>query len=58
MELRDTPSLTLSSAAAPTADELLAAARWTRTQDPSEGFRFNLAQMLTHLGHGKLADQL
>lgn len=43
---------------APTADELLAAAHWTRTQDPSEGFRFNLAQMLTHLGHGNLADQL
>ncbi len=43
---------------APTADELLAAARWTRTQDPSEGFRFNLAQMLTHLGHGNLTNQL
>jgi len=43
---------------APTADELLAAARWTHTQDPSEGFRLNLAQMLTHLGHGNLADRL
>lgn len=43
---------------APTADELLAAARWTRTQDPSEGFLFNLRQMFTHLGHGNLADQL
>jgi hypothetical protein len=43
---------------APTAEELLAAARWTRTQDPSEGFRFNLGQMFTHLGHGNLADQL
>jgi hypothetical protein len=43
---------------APTADELLAAARWTRTQDPSDGFRFNLGDMLAHLGHGNLADQL
>jgi len=43
---------------APTADELLAAARWTRTQDPSEGFQMLLAQMLTHLGHGNLANQL
>jgi hypothetical protein len=43
---------------APTAEELLAAARWTRTQDPSEDFRFNLSQMLAHLGYGNLADQL
>ncbi len=43
---------------APTADELLAAARWTRTQDPSEGFLMLLRNMLNELGHGKLADQL
>jgi hypothetical protein len=43
---------------APTADELLAAARWTRTQDPSEGFLMLLRNMLTELGHGNLADQL
>jgi hypothetical protein len=42
----------------PTTEELLAAARWTRTQDPSLGFRFNLGQMLAQLGHGNLADQL
>lgn len=42
---------------APTGEELLGAARWTRTQDPSEGFRFNLARMFTELGHGNLADQ-
>ncbi len=43
---------------APTAEELLAAARWTRTQDPSDGFLFNIRAMLTQLGHGNFADQL
>jgi len=43
---------------APTAEELLAAARWTRSQDPSDGFRFNLCEMLTRLGHGNLTNQL
>ncbi len=43
---------------APTGDELLAAARWTRTQDPSEGFLILLRQMLAELGHGNLAHQL
>lgn len=43
---------------APTADELLAAARWTRIQDPSDGFLFNLRQMFTELGHGNLVNQL
>ncbi len=42
----------------PTADELLAAARWTRLQDPSEGFRFVLSDLLRHLGHADLAAQL
>jgi hypothetical protein len=42
----------------PTAAELLAAARWTRLQDPSEGFRFVLTELLTSLGHADLADQL
>lgn len=41
----------------PTADELLDAAKWTRTQDPSEGFRILLAAMLKHLGHENLAQQ-
>ena len=43
---------------APTADELLAAAHWTCTQDPSEGFLMLLRHMLTELGHGNLSDQL
>lgn len=43
---------------APTTDELLAAARWTRTQDPSEGFLFNLRRMLNELGYGNFVDQL
>ncbi len=43
---------------APTANELLAAARWTRRQDPSDDFRFNLCEMLTRLGHGNLSHQI
>lgn len=34
----------------PTRDELLAAARWTRTHDPSEGFREQLVAALAYLG--------
>jgi len=33
----------------PTRDELLAAARWTRTHDPSEGFREQLVAALAYL---------
>lgn len=43
---------------APTAEELLDAARWTRTQDPSEGFCLLLGEMLKHLGYEKLVAQL
>ncbi len=42
----------------PTAEELLDAAKWTRTQDPSEGFLYLLREMLQHLGHGNLITQL
>jgi hypothetical protein len=42
----------------PTAEELLAAARWTRTQDPSEGFLFVLGEVLKALGHEPLIAQL
>jgi len=34
----------------PTGEELLAAARWTRTHDPSEGYRRVLGQVLAALG--------
>jgi hypothetical protein len=34
----------------PTSDELLAAARWSRTHDPSEGFREQLLAALAYLG--------
>jgi hypothetical protein len=34
----------------PTRDELVAAARWTRTHDPSEGFREQLVAALAYLG--------
>jgi hypothetical protein len=42
----------------PTPAELLAAARWTRIQDPSEGFQLVLGQLLKELGHAELIDQL
>jgi hypothetical protein len=42
----------------PSADELLDAARWTRTQDPSDGFRLLLGEMLKYLGHAELVNQL
>lgn len=34
----------------PSAEELLAAARWTRTHDPSEGYRMVLRQVLVAFG--------
>ena len=34
----------------PSAEELLAAARWTRTHDPSEGYRMVLGQVLVAFG--------
>jgi hypothetical protein len=36
---------------APTRIELQEAATWTRTQDPSEGFLFNLNSLLEQIGH-------
>lgn len=36
----------------PTGEELLAAARWARTHDPSQGFRRELRGALEHLGVG------
>ncbi|WP_404420523.1 hypothetical protein [Nibricoccus sp. IMCC34717] len=42
----------------PTASELLDAAKWTRTQDPSDGFRLLLGEMLKHLGHADLVAQI
>ncbi|MBA3420299.1 MAG: hypothetical protein H0U12_00080 [Thermoleophilaceae bacterium] len=34
----------------PSEQELIAAARWTRTHDPSPGFRDGLERVLRHLG--------
>lgn len=41
-------------ALAPTEDELIAAAEWSRSHDPSEGYATSLREALTHLGveHG------
>ena len=41
----------------PTPEELLAAARWTRNQDPSEGFLFLLGQVFKAMGHESLIDR-
>ena len=45
-------------ALAPTADELVAAARWTFTQDISEGFRQMINLALKELGHENLSCKL
>lgn len=37
-------------ALSPTEAELLAAARWTRSHDPSEGYERVLREVLAHLG--------
>lgn len=42
----------------PSAKELLTAARWTRTQDPSEGFLFVLGEVFKHMGYEQLVDEL
>jgi len=42
----------------PTQDELIAAARWTRTQDPSEGFKLVLSELLGELGHEDVSSQI
>jgi len=42
----------------PTTEELLSAARWTRTQDSSEGFLFVLGEVFKALGHEHLITQL
>ncbi len=42
----------------PTAEELLAAARWTFTQDVSEAFRQLIGEVLQALGQGNLNAQL
>jgi len=42
----------------PNQEELLAAAKWTRQHDPSDGFKMMLGELLTHLGHEQLIDQL
>lgn len=39
---------------APTREETLAAARWTRTHDPSEGFRMGMFHVLKELGYHDL----
>jgi hypothetical protein len=42
----------------PTDDELIQAAQWARTHDPSEGYREGLAWFLKEFGHGHLAARI
>ncbi len=42
----------------PTDEELLAAARWSMTQDPSEVYRLSLQRFMEHFGYGHLAQKI
>jgi hypothetical protein len=42
----------------PTDSELLAAAAWTRSHDPSAGFHASLKRFLQEFGHASLADRV
>jgi hypothetical protein len=42
----------------PNEEELISAARWISLHDDSPGFRFNLAQILTELGHAGLLERI
>jgi len=42
----------------PTSDEILAAARWCRTHDPSDGFMQILTSMLKELRYGEAAKKI
>lgn len=42
----------------PTAEELLAAALWAKTHDPSPGFHKELTHLLSQIGHGDVARRL
>jgi hypothetical protein len=42
----------------PSVDELQAAAEWTRTHDPSEGFQIVLRALFTYMGHDELATRI
>ncbi len=42
----------------PTPEEILAAARWCRSHDTSDGFKTILINMLEQLGYGEAAQQL
>ncbi len=42
----------------PTAQELLTAARWAKTHDPSPGFHQELVGLLRQIGHDDVAEQL
>ncbi len=42
----------------PTADELVAAAAWSCSHDPSPGYRQGLIEFLEKFGHGHLSDRI
>jgi len=45
-------------ALAPTDEELLAAAAWSRSHDPSEGYRESLQRFFKEFGYGHLAERV
>lgn len=42
----------------PTDDEILMAAKWSMTHDPSEGYKMMLKKFLEHFGYGHLSDKI
>lgn len=42
----------------PTPDELLKAAKWSTSHDPSEGYRMVLRRLLSDMGQADVANQL
>lgn len=42
----------------PNDEELLAAAKWSMTQDPSEGYRISVKRFMEHFGYGHLCEKI
>jgi hypothetical protein len=42
----------------PTENELVRAARWSMSHDPSEGYRLSIKTFLREFGHEKAAEQI
>ena len=42
----------------PTQDELIEAAKWSMSHDPSEGYRFSMKLFLSEFGYGNVAEKI